>query len=321
MDALQFLANDRLEATSLFEKIEGTYAKPADLRQASRSRAELFEQLKHALELHCRAEEKVIYPILKNAPATRDMIAGLYREQAELRRLLHALSLTDPQSEEFVVLLDELKRNTLRYLNEESDLFPKVQEVLSRSELEDLISQLQRERETEVSEDVSATTGAASYKPGILNSSRETGPIPRSYPARERKRGRASVSKSAKPQEIEHHPDIWADDLNPNRMAGQNIGQSEVNPGGTLTAYDVKYVHRKLHDWKDDMLKQIPLVPAGERLQQGGTYISLHQSRPQEFTATGDIIAGPKDYYVHKSRVPYELWNRLIGEEKPGQAS
>jgi hemerythrin superfamily protein len=321
MDALQLLANDRLEATALFEKLEGTYAKPAELRQASQSRGELFEQLKHSLESHCRVEEKVVYPVLKDMPETRDVIAGLYREQAEVRRLLQQLSYTDVQSEVFVALLDELKRNTLHYLNEEeSDLFPKVQEILSSHELEELGSQLQRERVAESREDSPATTGADPYKPGILNSSRASGPIPR--PNRlPKKQGQLSVSGAVKPQEIERHPGIWEDDLNPNHMAGQNIGQSEVNPEGTLTAYDVKDVHWKLRDWKDDMLKQIPLVPVGERLQQGGTYISLYQDRPQEFTASGDITAGPKDYFVHKRRVPYELWNRLIGEEKPGQSS
>jgi hypothetical protein len=31
------------------------------------------------------------------------------------------------------------------------------------------------------------------------------------------------------------------------------------------------------------------------------------------------MAALPGNAYVPKDRVPYEIWNRLIGEEKPGQ--
>jgi hypothetical protein len=31
------------------------------------------------------------------------------------------------------------------------------------------------------------------------------------------------------------------------------------------------------------------------------------------------MSAGGDHAYVPKAQVPYEIWNRLIGEEKPGQ--
>ncbi len=67
----------------------------------------------------------------------------------------------------------------------------------------------------------------------------------------------------------------------------------------------------------DDELKQVPLVPDGTRLQQGATYVDLSEESPREFTARGDMEAGPGHAYVPKDQVPYEIWNRLIGEEKP----
>ena len=30
------------------------------------------------------------------------------------------------------------------------------------------------------------------------------------------------------------------------------------------------------------------------------------------------MIAGEENLYLRKSDVPYEVWNRLVGEEKPG---
>jgi hypothetical protein len=69
----------------------------------------------------------------------------------------------------------------------------------------------------------------------------------------------------------------------------------------------------------DNELKQIPVVAEGARLQQGATYVDLKAQPVREFTATGDMSAGHDDAYAPKDRVPYEIWNRLLDEEKPGQ--
>jgi hypothetical protein len=47
--------------------------------------------------------------------------------------------------------------------------------------------------------------------------------------------------------------------------------------------------------------------------------VDLTAERPQEFTATGDMSAQGDHAYAPKDRVPSEIWNRLLGEEKPGQ--
>lgn len=119
----------------------------------------------------------------------------------------------------------------------------------------------------------------------------------------------------AKPQTTRKHPSPWDADLNPNRMAGQNIGAlSEELEQGHRTAFDLKEVHRALaDDFSDDELKTIPVIPQGQRLQQGGIYIDLNDSKRKEFTAMGDMTAGARNLYLSKSEVPYMLWNRLIG--------
>ena len=116
------------------------------------------------------------------------------------------------------------------------------------------------------------------------------------------------------------HPDRWREDLNPNPTAGQNQGQ----PGpeqGARTAYDLKDAHRLLEGITDDGLKQIPVLWPGARLEQGATYIDLRDPQRREFTATGDMQAGPDNWYVPKDSVDYELWNRLIGVRNPERLS
>src|SRR5438094_8061696 len=118
-----------------------------------------------------------------------------------------------------------------------------------------------------------------------------------------------------KPQTRHKHPDEWNRDLNPDQMAGQNIGGvAEEHERGGRTAYDVKSVHRALDRFNDSELKQIPVLEPGTRLRQGATYLDLERG---QLTATGEISVTPGQAVVPKDRVPYEIWNKLIGEEKP----
>jgi hypothetical protein len=121
-----------------------------------------------------------------------------------------------------------------------------------------------------------------------------------------------------KPQTItpDRHPAEYQRDLNPNAMAGQNLGTAGGHPErNARTLRDVKELHSRYRDWSDDDLEQVPVLPAGSRLEQGGTYVDLNERQPREFTATGDMQAAARQYIVAKSSVPYEIWNRLLGIE------
>ncbi|MEW6301331.1 MAG: hypothetical protein AB1671_26960 [Thermodesulfobacteriota bacterium] len=130
----------------------------------------------------------------------------------------------------------------------------------------------------------------------------------------------AKTSGTDKPQAHtgERHPEQWRRDLNPNAMAGQNLGAAGPHPEKQgPTAYDFKPLHHSLRDFADDELKRIRILPAGTRLEQGATYFDLKNPSRGEFTATGGMEVGPEDWCVAKSEVDYHLWNRLIGVTNP----
>ena len=112
-------------------------------------------------------------------------------------------------------------------------------------------------------------------------------------------------------------------DLHPEgRGAGVNDGLQGAHPeksGVAATAYDIKGLHGRLDGYTDDDLKQIVIMPRGSRLEQGATYIDLRSDSPQEFTATGEMEAGPRNWFVPKSEVDYQLWNRRTGVENPAR--
>jgi hypothetical protein len=107
--------------------------------------------------------------------------------------------------------------------------------------------------------------------------------------------------------------DQFDQDLNPNTMAGQNLGGAGAHPEKRArTAKDVKALHARFGDWLDSDLEQVPILPAGSRLEQDAVYVDLAAETPVEFRATGGMAAGANQYLAPKTDVPYQLWNRLL---------
>lgn len=130
-------------------------------------------------------------------------------------------------------------------------------------------------------------------------------------------KGRKATTKgsdfSAKPQQNKKHPDQWEQDLNPNRMRGQNIGGSSVQGDPQArTAAAVKNLTERLSDFTTDELAQIPIVPVATPLKQGAVYLDLREPAPVPFKAKAGLVAGEHNYYTPKAEVPHELWNRLV---------
>ena len=112
-----------------------------------------------------------------------------------------------------------------------------------------------------------------------------------------------------KPQQQKQHPAEWENDLNPDRTAGQNIGDKEQ----VRTAAEIKDITRRLRDFTNDELTQIPVIAPGQRLQQGAVYLDLGRgAAPKPITATGAMRADDHHIYVAKAETPYEIWNRLV---------
>jgi len=117
------------------------------------------------------------------------------------------------------------------------------------------------------------------------------------------------------------HPDPYQQDMNPDASKGQNYGLLGPHPerDNPRTAFDLKEVHRLLDGYTDDLLKQIPILPDGTRLEQDATYIDLADPSRKEFTALGSMSAEPGHWLVPKASVDYQLWNRLIGVTDPAR--
>src|SRR2546421_912961 len=96
-------------------------------------------------------------------------------------------------------------------------------------------------------------------------------------------------------------------DLNVHDRTGENHGENQALLPGALSADELKSMHTILADLTDDELKNITILPAGTRLEQG------------EFVATSNMVADEVNAYVPKKETDYLLWNRLNQVEAPAR--
>src|SRR5207244_4552730 len=98
------------------------------------------------------------------------------------------------------------------------------------------------------------------------------------------------------------------DDLNQQRVQRQNNWPSSAEDSNARTAAQIKEVTELLPNFRNDELREIPIVPRGSRLKQGAVYLDLRKPASGSFQATGEMTAGPENLYVPKAEVAYEHW-------------
>jgi hypothetical protein len=134
-----------------------------------------------------------------------------------------------------------------------------------------------------------------------------------------RKDSRLHEKAERQPEPQPAQADDFEEDLRPDNFAGANYGlRSEPQDVG-LRASDIKELYDKLADLTDDELRNIVIVPLGERLEQGARYIDLQYRERGEFVATADMISDENHYYVPKKHTDYVLWNRLRQVSNPAR--
>lgn len=83
-----------------------------------------------------------------------------------------------------------------------------------------------------------------------------------------------------------------------------------------VPAAEDKSLHERLPMLDTDELARSPVLEPGARLEQGGVYINLNDLRRVPFKAIGGQQAAEGDRYVAKRDLEYEIWNRLVGEDR-----
>jgi len=109
------------------------------------------------------------------------------------------------------------------------------------------------------------------------------------------------------------------EDLRPDNFAGANAGLRAEQRAIGLRASDIKELYGILADLTADEMRNLVIVPLGERLEQGAKYIDLLHLEQGEQVAMADMLADEDHYYVSKKQTDYVLWNRLRQISNPAR--
>ncbi|HKY04391.1 MAG TPA: hemerythrin domain-containing protein [Blastocatellia bacterium] len=135
MNALELLKQDHQEASRMMDSLE----------MSDQPQMQMFAQLKQALTLHTKMEETLLYPALEEHEETRDMVQEAYEEHQTVDEILAELSGLAPTGEDFTRKLAELRENVEHHVKEEeTEMFPKVEQVLGRDRLQEMGRQMQQ---------------------------------------------------------------------------------------------------------------------------------------------------------------------------------
>lgn len=138
MNAIELLIEQHDDVDDLFEMIENA---SDDERKTA-----LFVELADKLAAHTAIEEQIFYPAIVKAQATtEEMLLEAVEEHLSVKRVLAdllELEVTDPQFDaKCKVMKEQLEHHNRE--EEEQKLFPKVQKVFGRDELEAMGQQME----------------------------------------------------------------------------------------------------------------------------------------------------------------------------------
>lgn len=137
MDALELLKEDHQKVKELFEQTEGT--------EDQKEKTKIFSEIQSELEIHAHIEETVFYPAMEKHEELKDMVLESIEEHRQIKTLLKEIDNLKSDSEKFEPKLAVLMENVEHHAEEEeeSKMFPKIREICSQGELDQLGNELE----------------------------------------------------------------------------------------------------------------------------------------------------------------------------------
>jgi hypothetical protein len=144
MDAIELLEHDHKNVKKLLEEIDETEA------NALEKRRELFERIRHEMQVHEKIEEQIFYPALKDHPRAKDIVLEGYEEHHAVDVLLDELDDVPFDDERWAPKMTVIKENIEHHIEEEEEeMFEKARSILDDSDLARLGEQMEQLKKKE----------------------------------------------------------------------------------------------------------------------------------------------------------------------------
>lgn len=140
MDVYKLLKLDHDSMKAIFKDLQD--------EKALKKREMLFAELNMELTLHALAEEKYLYPILKDADLTHDLAAASAEDHKAMKALLKELEEGDKGGDAWMSKLQILREKVERHIQEEErGLFPLARRVIDGETAEQLSVEIESFKE------------------------------------------------------------------------------------------------------------------------------------------------------------------------------
>jgi metal-dependent amidase/aminoacylase/carboxypeptidase family protein len=135
MDALELLEEDHEKVKELFDQAE-----EADEKQ----QRQIFQRIKTELETHTHIEETVFYPAMEKHQELKKMVSEALKEHGQVKKLLREMD-SGLAGDDFESKLKDLMEAVEHHAEDEEEgkMFPKIREILSTQDLEQLGQKLE----------------------------------------------------------------------------------------------------------------------------------------------------------------------------------
>lgn len=144
MNVLDVLKDDHATVERLFSTIMATSSSDKSQRE------KLFQSLKEAVIKHAHAEEKIFYPPLRDKQPAHDMIEHGLDEHHSVEKLLQKMDNIPADSDDWIDTLENIHMKIKDHVEEEEgEVFPKAQQLLGDSELDQMTDRFLQTKEKE----------------------------------------------------------------------------------------------------------------------------------------------------------------------------
>lgn len=142
--AFELLIKDHKKVKGILEDLLSTTA------NAKVKRRDLLSTLKEELQLHEKIEETIVYPVLEEKKALKDLTLEAYQEHHIVDILLKELDSVDVTDEIWKAKATVLQENLLHHISEEEkDLFPHASKILKQNDLDRIGDEIKQMKDSE----------------------------------------------------------------------------------------------------------------------------------------------------------------------------
>jgi hemerythrin superfamily protein len=139
VDPVELIKDDHREVENLFQQFDNT---------TGQDRSEVLNAIIRELTVHAEAEEKAVYPVMRDLPEGDEKVQEAQQEHAEVKAMLAELEGADPDDEETVEKVHALIANVRHHVDEEeNDLLPLLKEELPPDAYTELAENLEAAKE------------------------------------------------------------------------------------------------------------------------------------------------------------------------------